>query len=168
MGGGQPLPEGADKPVDRRTVRRVAGFFAPYRGKVLLTVGAILIVAVLGLANPLLLKLLIDEAIPERDLDRLFLFVGLMIGLPILTGLIGIGQSYLNTAIGRSVMRDLATPSTPTSSGCPSASSPRPGPARSRPASPATSPGSSRSSPTRRPASSATWPRRSRRSSRCG
>ncbi|HYO29703.1 MAG TPA: ABC transporter ATP-binding protein [Thermomicrobiales bacterium] len=107
MGGGRPLPEGADKPVDRRTVRRVAAFFAPYRRKVLLTVGAILIVAVLGLANPLLLKLLIDEAIPERDLDRLFLFVGLMIGLPILTGLIGIGQSYLNTAIGQNVMRDL-------------------------------------------------------------
>ncbi len=107
MGGGRPLPEGADKPVDRKTVRRVAAFFAPYRRQVALTVVAILVVAVLGLANPLLLKLLIDEAIPERDLDRLYLYVGLMIGLPIVTGLIGIGQSYLNTAIGQNVMRDL-------------------------------------------------------------
>ena len=107
MGGGRPLPEGADRPVDRKTVRRVVAFFAPYRRQVALTVVAILIVAVLGLANPLLLKLVIDEAIPERDLDRLYVFVGLMIGLPIATGLIGIGQSYLNTAIGQNVMRDL-------------------------------------------------------------
>jgi ATP-binding cassette, subfamily B, bacterial len=107
MGGGQPLPEGADKPVDPRTVRRVMGFFQPYRWNVVLTVIAILVVAILGLANPLLLKWIIDDAIPERDLDKLYLYVGLMIALPILTGLIGVVQTYLNTVIGQNVMRDL-------------------------------------------------------------
>ncbi|HTG40348.1 MAG TPA: ABC transporter ATP-binding protein, partial [Methylomirabilota bacterium] len=42
-----------------------------------------------------------------KDFGRLNLYVGLMIALPILTGLIGIGQSYLNNSIGQRVMQDL-------------------------------------------------------------
>ncbi|MFM9105418.1 MAG: ABC transporter ATP-binding protein, partial [Chloroflexota bacterium] len=89
------------------TVRRVAGFFRPYLPSVALTVAAILVVAVVGLVNPILLKLIIDDAIPRRDLGELYLYVGLMVALPILTGLIGVGQTWLNTVIGQNVMRDL-------------------------------------------------------------
>src|SRR6266496_1633133 len=93
MGGGQPFPRGPKKPIDRRTVRRVAAFFRPYRGRVALTIVAILVTASIGLVNPILLKLIIDDAIPDRDLDKLYLYVGLMIALPIVSGLIGVGQS---------------------------------------------------------------------------
>jgi ATP-binding cassette, subfamily B, bacterial len=75
--------------------------------RVALTVVAIIAVAIIGLVNPFLLKLIIDEAIPNRDLNRLYIYVGLMIVLPIITGLIGVGQTYLNTVIGQSVMQDL-------------------------------------------------------------
>jgi ATP-binding cassette, subfamily B, bacterial len=68
---------------------------------------AIIAAAIIGLAIPFLLKLIIDDAIPNRDLDRLYVYVGLMIALPIVTGLIGVGQTYLNTLIGQSVMQDL-------------------------------------------------------------
>jgi ATP-binding cassette subfamily B protein len=74
---------------------------------VALTIVAIIAAAVIGLANPFLLKLVIDDAIPNRDLDRLYLYVGLMIALPIVTGLIGVWQTYLNTLIGQNVMQDL-------------------------------------------------------------
>ncbi|CAA9552368.1 MAG: Efflux ABC transporter, permease/ATP-binding protein [uncultured Thermomicrobiales bacterium] len=104
---GTALPEGADRPIDRRTLRRVAGFFVPYRGRIALSVGAILVVAVFGLLNPYLLKLIIDDAIPNRDLGLLYRYVGLMVLVPILTGLIGVGQTYLNTLIGQRVMQDL-------------------------------------------------------------
>ena len=57
--------------------------------------------------NPYLLKLLIDEALPQRDFGLLNLFVGLMIAVPIISGLIGVGQSYLNNVIGQRVMQDL-------------------------------------------------------------
>src|SRR5262245_9282623 len=107
MMGARPLPDGAKQPIDRRTVRRVAAFFRPYRGRVALTIVAILLPAGIGLINPILLKLIIDDAIPERDLDKLYLYVGLMIALPIVSGLIGVGQSYLNAVIGQRVMRDL-------------------------------------------------------------
>jgi ATP-binding cassette subfamily B protein len=90
-----------------RTLRRMVAFFAPYRRKVAVVLTAIVITSVLGLVNPLILKLLIDEAIPQLDLGRLNLYVGLMIGIPILSGLIGVGQSYLNNVIGQGVMQDL-------------------------------------------------------------
>lgn len=100
-------PPGEKRPIRAATVRRVASFFRPYRWQVALTVLAIALVAVIGLVNPLLLKLIIDDAIPNRDLRELYLYVGLMIVLPIITGLIGIGQTWLNTQIGQHVMRDL-------------------------------------------------------------
>jgi ATP-binding cassette, subfamily B, bacterial len=102
-----PLPESERRQVTSKTVRRILQFFRPYRLRVSLTVVAIIVVAVIGLANPFLLKLVIDEAIPNRDLNRLYIYVGLMIALPIVTGLIGVGQTYLNTVIGQSVMQDL-------------------------------------------------------------
>ncbi len=92
-----------------RTVRRITAFFRPYRAQVAVVVVAILATSLLGLVNPYLLKLLIDDALPNRDFGRLNLFVGLMIALPIVTGLIGIGQSYLNNSIGQRVMQDLRT-----------------------------------------------------------
>jgi ATP-binding cassette, subfamily B, bacterial len=102
-----PLPESERRQVTSKTVRRILQFFRPYRLRVSMTVVAIIAVAIIGLANPFLLKQVIDEAIPNQDLNRLYLYVGLMIALPIVTGLIGVGQTYLNTVIGQSVMQDL-------------------------------------------------------------
>jgi ATP-binding cassette subfamily B protein len=92
-----------------RTIRRIAAFFRPYKAQVSVVLVAILLTSFIGLVNPILLKLLIDIAIPDRDWVLLNLFVGLMIVLPIVSGLIGVGQSYLNNVIGQSVMHDLRT-----------------------------------------------------------
>jgi ATP-binding cassette subfamily B protein len=91
----------------RRTVGRIVAFFGPYRAQVTVVVGAILVTSLLGLVNPILLKLLTDEVIIGRQYGNLLLYVGLMIGIPIVSGLIGVGQSYLNNVIGQSVMQDL-------------------------------------------------------------
>lgn len=101
----QPLPPERR----RRTVRRILAFFRPYRLPIAVSVLAILVTSGLGLVNPFLLKLLIDDAIPSLDLAKLNLYVGLMIVVPIVSGLIGVGQSYLNNVVGQSVMRDLRT-----------------------------------------------------------
>ncbi len=60
-----------------------------------------------GLIKPLLLGLLLDQVIIGGNCEKLNLYVGLMIVLPIVTGLIGVGQSYLNNVIGQNVMQDL-------------------------------------------------------------
>ena len=104
--------EGRDVPPvprERRgaTIRRIAAFFRPYRGRVALVLLTIVVTSLLGLINPYLLKLLIDEALPQRDFGLLNLYVGLMIAVPIVAGLIGVGQSYLNNVVGQRVMQDL-------------------------------------------------------------
>jgi ATP-binding cassette, subfamily B, bacterial len=96
-------------PPERRgaTIRRIAAFFRPYRLSVAVVLLTIVLTSVLGLINPYLLKLLIDDALPRRDFDLLNLYVGLMIVVPIISGLIGLGQTYLNNVIGQRVMQDL-------------------------------------------------------------
>ena len=109
MGGFFPPEETRPVPKERRglTIRRIAAFFKPYRVGVSAVLLTIVVTSVLGIVNPYLLKLLIDDAIPQRDLGLLNLFVGLMIAVPIVSGLIGVGQSYLNNVIGQRVMQDL-------------------------------------------------------------
>jgi ATP-binding cassette subfamily B protein len=108
---GGPDGEVPHVPPERRgrTIRRIAAFFKPYKLQVGVVIVAILATSLIGLVNPILLKLLIDVAIPELDWGLLNLFVGLMIVLPIVSGLIGVGQSYLNNVIGQNVMQDLRT-----------------------------------------------------------
>ena len=58
-------------PKERRgqTIRRILVFFRPYRLRSRVVLVAILLTSLLGLINPLLLKLLIDDAIPQRGLS---------------------------------------------------------------------------------------------------
>jgi len=101
------LMEKPSRPVTPGTVRRVVSYFAPYRVQVALVLVAILVIALLGIVNPILLKLIIDGAILHHDLGKLTLYVGLMIVIPVVTGLIGVGQTYANNLVGQRVMRDL-------------------------------------------------------------
>ncbi len=90
-----------------RTVRRIAGFFRPYRPQVAIVVVAILATSLLGLINPLLLGVIFDQVLVGKDYTHLNLYVGLMVVIPIITGLIGVGQAYLNNIVGQNVMQDL-------------------------------------------------------------
>jgi ATP-binding cassette subfamily B protein len=96
-------------PPERRwvTARKIVGFFEPYRREVAIVFVAILVTSFLGVINPILLKLLIDVAIKNLDFRLLNLFVILMITIPIVSSLIGVGQTYLNNKVGQNVMRDL-------------------------------------------------------------
>jgi ATP-binding cassette subfamily B protein len=106
---GGPADPATSVPKERRgrTLRRIASFFRPYRAQVVVVLVAIVFTSLLGLINPLLLKALIDTAIPQQDWFLLNLFVGLMIVVPIVSGLIGVGQAYVNNVIGQNVMQDL-------------------------------------------------------------
>jgi ATP-binding cassette subfamily B protein len=90
-----------------RTLRLIVGFFRPYRARLALIALAILVTVSLGVVNPILLKLIIDNLLGPRDLGLLWLQAGLMIVLPIVTSLIGVWQSYLSNIVGQRVMEDL-------------------------------------------------------------
>jgi ATP-binding cassette subfamily B protein len=92
--------------TDAQTIRRIAQAFKPYIWQVLLVLLAILLTTGLGLINPLMIARIFDDAIGKRDMMKLVLYVGIMIVTPVVTGLIGVWQSYLNNVIGQKVMRD--------------------------------------------------------------
>src|SRR5688572_18378685 len=73
------------------TLRRIAEFFRPYRLQVVVVLVTIVVTSLLGIVNPLLLKGLIDEAIPQQNFQLLLLYVGLMIIVPLISGFIGVG-----------------------------------------------------------------------------
>jgi ATP-binding cassette subfamily B protein len=73
---------------------------------VILVLIAILLTTVLGLVNPLLIARIFDDAIGKRDLQKLVFYVSIMVITPVITGLIGVWQTYLNNIIGQNVMRD--------------------------------------------------------------
>jgi ATP-binding cassette subfamily B protein len=92
--------------TDAQTVRRVAKAFSPYKVQIILVLIAILLTTVLGLVNPLLIQRIFDDGIQKRNINLLITYVAIMMVTPVVSGMIGVGQTYLNNVIGQDVMRD--------------------------------------------------------------
>src|ERR671928_142005 len=80
-------------------IRRVARLFKPYRGQVGLVFGSILVTGALGVAPAFLTKAIINDALLPHDLHLLWQLVLLMIAIPLVSGAIGVGQTYLTTVV---------------------------------------------------------------------
>jgi ATP-binding cassette, subfamily B, bacterial len=97
-------------PSGDTTGRRTVALFAPYRGRLALIALAILITSALGVANPFLTQSVFDDAlfVPGGPrIDLLTVLVGAMIAIAVVSAVIGIGQTYLTTALGNRVMQSL-------------------------------------------------------------
>ncbi len=101
------MPEQPAHKADARTVRRVTLSFKPYWRQVLVVLLAIMVTGILGIVNPYMLKYSISIGFGQQRFDLLAIFVAVMVITPILSSLIGVAQTYLNTIIGQRVMRDL-------------------------------------------------------------
>ncbi|MCD2196759.1 ABC transporter ATP-binding protein/permease [Actinomycetospora endophytica] len=91
-------------------VRRVVALFAPYRARLLLIALAILVTAGLGIVNPFLTQAVFDDALfapGGANLGLLGLLVAGMVVIALVSGLIGVGQTYLTTLLGNRVMQEL-------------------------------------------------------------
>ena len=90
-----------------RLVRRVLAYGKPYRWQIIGSLVSILIYTGVALLAPLILRHLIDYAIPEKDISRLILSaVGLLI-LPIVSGLFQVITRRLISQVGEGVIFDL-------------------------------------------------------------
>ncbi|GAA4775791.1 ABC transporter ATP-binding protein [Actinomycetospora chlora] len=95
---------------DARLGRRVIALFRPYRGRLALIGVAILVTAGLGIVNPFLTQAVFDDALfapGGADLGLLGVLVAAMVVIALVSGLIGVGQTYLTTVVGNRVMQDL-------------------------------------------------------------
>ena len=93
--------------IDRSVLRRVAGYARPYVGRIVLMLLTILAITGLTLVPPLLMRALIDEALPNGDLGQLNLLAAGMVLVPLVNGLIGVFQRYVSSQIGEGIIFDL-------------------------------------------------------------
>ncbi|MFQ5401066.1 MAG: ABC transporter ATP-binding protein [Anaerolineae bacterium] len=93
--------------ITRQLLQRVWLFAQPYWLRVLGLLFTILLITGVSLISPLLYRDLLDNAIPNGDTSRLNLLALGMIGIPILSGAIGVWQRHLNSQIGEGIIFDL-------------------------------------------------------------
>jgi ATP-binding cassette subfamily B protein len=103
--GGQVRPE--DLPARPVSLRRVGALFVPYRWRLAWLLGLIFLSAGLGVVSPFLLREVLDNAFPNRDTGLLTLLVGGMIAISVLSGVIGVAQTWASNVVGQRVMHDL-------------------------------------------------------------
>jgi ATP-binding cassette subfamily B protein len=100
--------EKRDRPqVSWRLIRRVLGYARPYRLKIVLVLVTIIGSSLLGLVTPLLFRKLIDDAIPNKNVQLLDVLALGIVLIPILNGGIAVVQRYLNASIGEGVIYEL-------------------------------------------------------------
>lgn len=100
--------EEQDRPeVSPDLLRRVARYARPYWKGVALMLLTILGISLLSLIPPLLLRDLIDRALPERDVLRLNLLALGMILVPLVNGLLGVAQRWAGARVGEGIIYDL-------------------------------------------------------------
>jgi ABC-type multidrug transport system fused ATPase/permease subunit len=94
-------------PLSRGAFLRIARYFQPYRREAVWITLCILAISLLGLVPPLLVRDVIDHAIPGRNVGALVRLVGLMIAVPAVAGLIGVLQNWFAVRVGQAVMYDI-------------------------------------------------------------
>ncbi len=89
------------------SVRRILRLFKGYWGQLIAIIGLALFAALIGLIPPLVMKEIIDKAIPQGNMKLLAGMALLMIFLPVVSGVLGVWQNHLNTKVTQGVIRDL-------------------------------------------------------------
>jgi ATP-binding cassette, subfamily B, bacterial len=106
-GSSQAPERAADPAVRRANLRRVAILFKSYRWRLAAVLGLIFLSALLGIVSPFLIRDIFDEALPQND-DRLLAFLVLgLIAIAVVTGVLGVAQTWLSNVVGQQVMHDL-------------------------------------------------------------
>jgi ATP-binding cassette subfamily B protein len=93
--------------LERPLLRRVFGFFIPYRKVAFLVLLCIAATSILGLLSPLLVRALLDKALPNKDLHLLNRLVLGLVLLPVATGLLAVLQNYWNLRISQALQFDI-------------------------------------------------------------
>ena len=91
------------------SLRRIARLFAPHRWSVAAVTALIVVSSVVAMASPFLLRAVIDDALPRRDLALLAWLAGGMVAVAAVTAALGVVQTWIATTVGQQVMHRLRT-----------------------------------------------------------
>ncbi|MFW5473491.1 ABC transporter ATP-binding protein [Knoellia sp. CPCC 206450] len=90
-------------------VRRVAGLFRGFGRPIGIVTAIIVATSVISMAQPFLVREVVDVAIPQQDVRLLLLAVGGMLAVAATTQVLGVVQTWLSTGVGQRVMHRLRT-----------------------------------------------------------
>ncbi|MBF6672892.1 ABC transporter ATP-binding protein [Glutamicibacter sp. FBE19] len=96
----------AEHPV---SLQRVAALFRPHLGSVLAVVLLIAASSIIGLAQPFIVRELIDVAIPQSNIRFLVLGAGGLVAIALATAVLEVLQTWRATLMGQRVMHRLRT-----------------------------------------------------------
>jgi ATP-binding cassette subfamily B protein len=100
--------EEQDRPdVSRELIGRVWQYARSYWRGIIVILVTILGVSLLSLVPPLLIRDLIDHALPDGDVTRLNLLAMGMVAVPLINGLLGVAQRYMSARIGEGIIYEL-------------------------------------------------------------
>ena len=101
-------------PADRKqlkrhpvSMKRIAALFAPHKGTIAVVVALITLSSVVNLAQPFLVRAVIDDALPSGNIRLLLILAASMVAVAALTSVIGVVQTWLATGMGQRVMHTL-------------------------------------------------------------
>lgn len=103
-----------DKSVSRQrlapgTIARVGGFARPYRGRLTVFIGLILVEAALGASVPLVYREIIDSGIAQGDTSLVLAFAGVLVALAVASAAVALVQRWFSARIGEGLIYDLRT-----------------------------------------------------------
>jgi ATP-binding cassette, subfamily B, bacterial len=90
-------------------VRRIAGFARPYRGALAVFLLLIIIDAVVGAANPLIYRSIIDNGILGHNVNLVIVLAGAVAGLAIFDAGLGLAQRWISSRVGEGLIYDMRT-----------------------------------------------------------
>ncbi|HTX85223.1 MAG TPA: ABC transporter ATP-binding protein [Streptosporangiaceae bacterium] len=91
------------------SLRRIGQLFWPYRWQLAIVTGIIVISSVVGIASPFLLRAVINDALPEKNVRLLAWLVAGMIAVAAVSSALGVIQTWISTMVGQRVMHGLRT-----------------------------------------------------------
>src|SRR4051794_9720087 len=89
------------------SLRRIGRLFTAHKAALAVVVALIVVSSTIGLAQPFLVRHVIDVALPRQDVGLLLWCVGGMLAVAVASGALGIFQTLLSTRIGQQVMHRL-------------------------------------------------------------
>jgi len=99
-----------EKPkISRSLLKRVLGYARPYWFSLTLMLLLILVTTGLSLLTPLIVRNLIDVAIPAKNLQRLIWLSAALLVIPAFNGFLSVLQRRINASVGEGVVYDLRT-----------------------------------------------------------
>lgn len=98
----QPTPK-----LDRALLGRVVAYGKPYMKLGLVVIITVIGITVMSLFPPLLMRDLLDHAIPNRDLSRVTWLGLAMVAVPLANGMLGVAQRWATARAGEGIIFDL-------------------------------------------------------------